>query len=182
MVFSSGKKAGATGNGGGECQWCTFFLTFFRRLVSFWINDVVWYSSLSTSRLPCTSCLLFQKRLKGDYSKIQFSWKSSLSLFILTKELFFKILSDCGHFMQKIFVCWCTVSEMVALKCKSSDPDVGEHDSDLTTSGMHMVPPACIRNDKSCHLWRYDVYNCTTYIMKSTSSNSTTDFRKKKKE
>ena len=83
--------------------------------------------------------------------------------------------------MQKIFVCWCTVSEMVALKCKSSDPDVGEHDSDLTTSGMHMEPPACIRNDKSCHLWRYDVYNCTTYIMKSTSSNSTTDFRKKKR-
>ena len=50
----------------------------------------------------------------------------------------------------------------------------------LQQVGCTWKPPACIRNDKSCHLWRYDVYNCTTYIMKSTSSNSTTDFRKKK--
>ena len=56
-------------------------------------------------------------------------------------------------------MCWRAVSEMVALKCKSSDPDVGEHDSDLTTNGMHTVLSACIRNAKSCHLWRYDVYN-----------------------
>ena len=66
-------------------------------------------------------------------------------------------------------MCWRTVSEMVALKCKSSDPDVGEHDSDLTTNGMHTVLSACSRNASPATCGGM---MCTTYITKRNSSNN----------
>ncbi len=51
---------------------------------SFFLWCMYIYSNLSTSSLLCTSCLLFRKGWKVIIlnSKVQFSWKSSLPLFL----------------------------------------------------------------------------------------------------